>query len=147
MTTINKTKIVPYSPQKMYELVNQIEAYPEFLPWCSSSQILHRNEDEVKASLSISAHGFTKPFTTHNLLQKNKMIEIRLIDGPFKHLEGFWRFESLDEDKQCQIFFDIEFEFSNKLLSFTLTPLFSQIADTMVDAFCSRAEKLYGKPD
>lgn len=128
----------------MFRLVNEVEQYPEFLPYCVESNVHHRNQDEVQATLVIGASGMHKSFTTRNLLQLNKMIEIRLIDGPFSHLEGFWRF---DEEHQggCRISFDLEFEFSGKLLSMFLGPVFDQITDKMVDAFCERAECVYAQ--
>ena len=152
MHSISKTTIVPYTPQEMYSLVNAVESYPEFLTWCSQSVVHHRNEEELKATLVMSAAGFTQSITTHNRMQKDKMIEIRLVDGPLKHLESFWRFESIEPPSNtststphCHIFFDIEFEFSNFLMKMTLEPLFSKIADTLMENFCTRADTLYKK--
>jgi len=96
----------------------------------------------VQGTLVIAAAGMSKSFTTRNLLQQNKMIEIRLIDGPFKHLEGFWRFDPT-ESGGCQISFDLEFEFAGGLFSMLLGPVFEQVTNKMVDAFCQRAEELY----
>jgi len=144
MPVINKSALVPYSAQEMYALVDNINAYPEFLPWCGASQEIERNEDEVKASIQLSRSGINKTFTTLNRLQKGKMIEMRLVEGPFHHLEGFWRFEVLSETAS-KIMFDIEFEFSNKLLAMTVGPVFSQVTSTIVDAFTKRAVEIYGK--
>lgn len=141
MTQVKKTRIVSYSPTEMFDLVNAVEHYPEFLPYCAESQIHHRDQDEVQATLVIAAAGMHKSFTTHNRLQTNKMIEIRLIDGPFKHLEGYWRFDEVPEG--CQISFDLEFEFSGNLMGLLLGPVFEQIANKMVDAFCDRAKAVY----
>jgi ribosome-associated toxin RatA of RatAB toxin-antitoxin module len=127
----------------MYSLVNEVERYAEFLPYCTDSKVHHRNDDEVQATLMIGAGGMSKSFTTRNLLQINKMIEIRLIDGPFSHLEGFWRFDEAEEGGCC-ISFDLEFEFAGKLFSMFLGPVFDQVTDKMVDAFCDRAEQVYG---
>jgi ribosome-associated toxin RatA of RatAB toxin-antitoxin module len=121
----------------MFNLVNDIEKYHEFLPYISKGIVHHRDDAEVQATLEILAGGVTKSFTTRNRLQVNKMIEIRLIDGPFRHLEGFWRFDEVPEG--CQISFDLEFEFANKMFSMFLGPIFEQIADKMVDSFCDRA--------
>lgn len=148
MHSISKTKIVPYTPEEMYSLVNAVETYPEFLTWCSQSIVHHRTEDELQATLVMSAGGFTQSITTHNRMQKDKMIEVRLVEGPLKHLETFWRFETIESPNtpiQCHIFFDIEFEFSNFLMRMTLEPFFSKIADTLMENFCSRAEALYKK--
>lgn len=144
MPIINKSALVPYTAQEMYSLVDDIDAYPDFLPWCGASEVIERNEDEVTASILLSRSGLNKSFTTLNRLQHGKMIEMRLVEGPFRHLEGFWRFESLSESAS-KIMFDIEFEFSNKLLSMTVGPVFSQITNTIVDAFTKRAVEVYGK--
>lgn len=93
MTIVKRSRTVPYSCEQMYGLVNDVEHYSEFLPYCAESKILHRDNDEVQATLVIAAAGMSKSFTTRNRLQTNKMIEIRLVDGPFSHLEGFWRFD------------------------------------------------------
>lgn len=143
MTIVKKSRVVPYSCEQMYGLVNSVEYYSDFLPYCAESLVHHRDEDEVQATLVIAAAGVSKSFTTRNRLQLNKMIEIRLVDGPFSHLEGFWRF---DEDPEgCKVSFDLEFEFAGRLLSMVLGPVFEQITDKMVDAFCERAEVMYGK--
>ncbi len=144
MTTINKSALIPFSAEKMYNLVADVDRYEEFLPWCGSSKVLSQTEDEVKGQIEISHTGMHKTFTTLNRMQKNKMIEMRLIDGPFKHLQGFWRFDALDENG-CKISLDLEFEFSNKLMSIAFGPVFSQIANSMVDAFCKRAFDIYGQ--
>ncbi len=128
----------------MFHLVDRVEDYPEFLPWCHASHVLYRSEDEVKASLTLTKGGIQKSFTTHNLRQPGKMIEIRLLSGPFRHLQGFWRFETLP-DQTSKVSLDLEFEFPSKLISLALGPLFQQIGDTLVGAFHQRAIKVYGK--
>ncbi len=143
MATINKSALVPYSAAQMFTLVDDVDAYAEFLPWCSFSKVLSRDGDEVRASLEISKGRLKKSFTTLNRVQKNKMIEIRLEEGPFHHLEGFWRFEALT-DNACKVSYDMEFEFSGKLLNLTVGPIFSQVAESLVDSFCQRAREIYG---
>lgn len=144
MPVISRTALVPYSAAEMYVLVDDIDSYPLFLPWCKSSKVLSRDDDEVRARIEMAKSGIHKSFTTRNRLQKNKMIEMRLVEGPFRQLEGFWRFETLGE-KGCKILLDLEFEFSNKILKLTVGPIFDQIANTLVDAFCKRAIDVYGK--
>jgi len=144
VTTISKNALVPYQASAMFALVDDIETYPVFLPWCKSTKILNRTGDEVNALIEIAHHGLQKSFTTCNRNQRDKMIEMRLIEGPFRRLEGFWRFDELGEDG-CKISLDLEFEFSNKLVSLAFGPVFSQIANSLVDAFCNRAKDLYGK--
>ena len=144
MPTISKSALVPYSPQQMYALVNDIESYQHFLPWCRSSELLSQNEDEIRATIEIAHGSLRKSFTTCNRLQRNKMIEMRLEKGPFQHLDGFWRFDALSEEA-CKVSLDLDFEFSNKLIGMAMGPLFSQIANSLVDAFSRRAVEVYGK--
>lgn len=143
MPAINRNALVPYSPAEMFALVDDITAYPQFLPWCKSSQVLSRNDDEVRATLDLVRGGFEKSFTTLNRMQKDKMIEIRLVEGPFRHLEGYWRFEPVGE-QGCKVSLDMDFEFSNKLVGLAMGPIFSQIANTLVDSFCKRAVDVFG---
>jgi len=144
MTSISKSALVSYSPAQMFVLVDGIEAYPEFLPWCRGTKVLSRTDDEVKATIELSKGGVEKAFTTCNRNQKNKMIEIRLVDGPFRQLEGFWRFDALGEEG-CKVSFDLEFEFASRMLGMVVGPVFSQIADSLVDSFHKRAVEVYGK--
>ncbi len=144
MTVINRSALVPFSAADMYRLVDDVSAYPQFLPWCKSSTVFSRGEDEVRAAIEIQKAGINKSFTTLNRLQKDKMIEMRLVEGPFKHLEGFWRFDALD-DKACKIALDIEFEFASRILSATVGPVFGQICNTLVEAFVKRAHEHYGR--
>ncbi len=141
MPTINKTADVPYTQQQMYELVDDIALYSEFVPWCVATEILYRDEDEVRAKLSFASGAIQKSFTTLNRLQPHKMVEIRLVKGPFRMLEGFWRFEELD-DGGCRVMLDLEFEFSNRLLALMFGPVFSQVATTLVDSFVKRANEV-----
>ena len=143
MTCINKSALIPYSAEKMYQLVADVDSYQHFLPWCGRSTVLSQTEDEVRGQIEIQHTGMHNTFTTLNRMQKNKMIEMRLLEGPFKHLQGFWRFDALDENG-CKISLDLEFEFSSKLVSMAFGPIFSQIANSMVDAFCKRANDVYG---
>ena len=144
MTTIHKQALVSYSARQMYDLVNDIDSYADFLPWCGGSRVLSRDDDQIRATVEIAHGSLRKAFTTRNRLQKDKMIEMRLENGPFKHLEGFWRFDSLGE-QACKVSLDLEFEFSNRLVGLAMGPIFTQIANTLVDAFCKRAVGVYGK--
>ena len=142
MTTISRSAIVPYSTEQMYVLVNDINSYPQFLPWCRETTILSQSPDEVTARVTISKGGLNKSFTTRNRLLPNKMIEMRLILGPLHHLEGFWCFQALS-DSASKVSLDIDFEFSNRILSKTMGPLFNYITITLVDAFTKRAQQVY----
>jgi len=143
MTTINKSALVAYSPEQMFKLVDDIEAYAEFLPWCGKATEIYRHEDKVEASLLISHSGLNKTFTTKNISERFAKIEMHLVDGPFKSLEGVWLFEALG-DTACKVSLNLEFEFSSKIIGLTLGPVFNKIANTLVDAFIKRAEVVYG---
>lgn len=144
MTIIQRSAIVSHTAEEMYLLVNAIEDYPLFIPWCHSAKVHSRNEDEIRATLCFEGGGFSKSFTTCNRLQPNKMVEIRLVNGPFKHLEGFWRFEEHDKS-HCLVKLDLEFELANKLLGIAFGHVFNQVANTLVDAFSKRAAEVYKK--
>ena len=144
MTTISKSALVPYTPEEMFKLVRDIESYPRFLPWCSEARVLSEDQDEVRATLTLSKGGVEKAFTTCNRHQSNKMIEMRLVEGPFKHLQGFWRFDPLG-DHGCKVSMDMDFEFSSRMLGMVVGPVFSQVANTLVDSFQQRAVDVYGK--
>ena len=144
MTSISKSALVPYSPAQMFALVDAIEVYPEFLPWCRATKVLSRTDDEVRATIELSKGGVENAFTTCNRNQKNKMIEMRLVEGPFKRLEGYWRFDALG-DEGCKVSFDLEFEFASRMLDMVVGPVFSQIANSLVDSFHKRAVEVYGK--
>jgi ribosome-associated toxin RatA of RatAB toxin-antitoxin module len=144
MTTVSKTALVPYSAADMYALVNDVPRYPEFLPWCRSTRVVSQNQDEMRATIEVALGAVHKSFTTLNRLQKNKMIEVRLLEGPFRHLEGYWRFESLN-GKGCRVALDMDFEFSGRLLAVALGPIFSQFVNTLIDSFCKRAQQVYGR--
>ncbi len=142
MASISKSALVPYTPAQMFVLVDDIDTYPSFLPWCRDAKVLSRSADEVRATIVLSKGGVEKSFTTRNLIQKDKMIEMRLEEGPFKQLEGFWRFDALGEDG-CKISFDLEFEFASRMLDMVVGPVFGQIANSLVDSFHKRAMEMY----
>lgn len=144
MTIVSRSALVAYAASEMYALVDDIKTYPNFLPWCKTATILSRDEDEVRASIELARGGIQKSFTTCNRLQHNKMIEMRLVEGPFRHLEGFWRFDALGE-RACKVSLDMDFEFSNKLVGMAIGPVFNQIVNSLVDAFCARAVDVYGQ--
>ncbi|MBI3574890.1 MAG: type II toxin-antitoxin system RatA family toxin [Gammaproteobacteria bacterium] len=144
MTAIRRSALVPYSAHEMFALVADIPSYPRFLPWCGGARIVSANEDEMIAAIDIAYSGVHKTFTTRNLLQRDKMMELRLMEGPFSRLQGFWRFDALDE-RACRISLDLEFEVASRLVGVVLTPVFSGIANRLVDSFHRRAVQLYGK--
>ena len=144
MNTLKRSAIVPYSTHQMFELVNAIEEYPRFLPWCQTAHVLSRLENEVVATLEVNWKGIHKSFTTKNTLFPEHKIEISLVNGPFQHLEGIWQFHALDTHA-CKVTLDMEFEFAGRFIDRLFQPIFQHIANTLVDAFCKRAVEVYGK--
>ncbi len=144
MAHVRRSALVPYTSGEMYALVDAIEQYPAFLPWCGGAREHERDADTVRATIDIRYGALSRSFTTQNRLQPDKMIEVRLVEGPFRRLEGFWRFEPV-ADQACRITLDLEFDFAGPLVSMTLGAVFSQIANTMVDGFTRRAVEVYGK--
>ena len=142
MPTIHKAEIVPYTQEQMFALVNDVDQYKAFVPYCAESTVLSRTEDEVRATLAFAKSGMQKSFTTLNRLQPHKMIELRLVDGPFKQLEAFWSFEAYG-DNQSRVTLDLEFEFSSKILAMMFGPIFQQVAVMLVESFSKRAQEVY----
>lgn len=145
MTTIQRNALVHYSPQEMFQLVNNVGDYAEFLPWCRSSCVLSETETEMEASVEIAKGVLNQTFTTHNKLMQGQRIEIELVNGPFKTLSGFWQFDALKTENACKVNLVLEFEFDNAMISIAARPIFTQIANSLVDAFCKRAVEVYGE--
>ncbi|NQY51484.1 MAG: type II toxin-antitoxin system RatA family toxin [Piscirickettsiaceae bacterium] len=144
MTTITRRLLVLYTPEQMYNLVNDVEAYPLFLPWCNNSTIISKSEDVIAASLDLTKGGICRTFSTRNTLIEDESITIEMIDGPFRHLEGCWQFEPFKYGTGCQIQLHINFDFSNRIIKIALEPIFTQILGSLVNAFYKRAQDIYG---
>jgi ribosome-associated toxin RatA of RatAB toxin-antitoxin module len=142
-TRIQRSALLPYPAQALYDLVNDVASYPQFLPWCSHSEVLESTPDQMRASLTIAKAGLTQRFLTRNELVPGKSIVMNLEEGPFTQLHGTWEFKALTE-KACKISLDMSFDYAGPLVKATLGPLFNQAANTLVDAFCERAKQLYG---
>lgn len=142
-TRIQRSALLPYPAQALYDLVNDVACYPQFLPWCSAAEVLESGESEMRASLTVAKGGIRQQFTTRNRLTVGQSIEMQLESGPFSSLYGLWEFKALGE-KACKISLDMTFDYAGPLVKATLGPLFTQAANTMVDAFCQRAKQLYG---
>lgn len=143
MAVVHKSVLVSYSAAQMFALVNNVEEYPKFLPWCGGVSVLSRDQDQLVATLTINYHGVRQSFTTENTNSPPTGMKMRLIDGPFKTLDGNWTFKPLREDA-CKVEFDLKYEFSNRLLEQIIGPVFSMIANSFVDSFCKRAANVYG---
>ena len=144
MALVEKSMLVEYPAETMYSLVDDVARYPEFLPWCGGAEILSRDDQTVHAALQINYKGIKQRFSTRNRAQAPKLIEITLIEGPFRHLDGRWRFTPLGSEA-CKVEFALHYEFSSRLLDKLVGPVFNYIANSFVDAFNKRAESLYGK--
>ena len=127
----------------MFELVNNIYDYPQFLNWCEDVSILNQSDDQITASVQINKGGLKQTFSTENTLRPFRLIEMQLLDGPFEQLSGEWRFEPLGENA-AKVFLNLEFKFESKLLDMSLSPIFTKIANSQLDAFVARAKKIYG---
>lgn len=142
MYKVNRSALLNYSARQMYDLVVDIERYPEFLNWCSAARIIQRGDKDVVASIEISFKGLHRTFTTRNHMESGRSVRIELVDGPFRTLNGIWQFIELDAGAS-KIELDLEFDFSSHLLGRFVGPVFSQIANRQLDAFQRRAEQVY----
>lgn len=142
MPQISRTALVPYSASQMYQLVNDVKSYPEFLPGCTGSRVIDASANEMTAAVDVSKAGISKTFTTRNTLTDNQAILLQLVDGPFKKLMGAWKFTPLSEDA-CRIEFQLDFEFTNKLIELAFGRIFKELAGSMVQAFTTRAKEVY----
>ncbi len=144
MPKITRSALVSHTPEQMFELVNDFARYPEFLPWCGAARVIDSSETVIVGELSIQKGSIRQTFTTKNTLTPPERIDLSLVNGPFKSLSGYWRFEAVGEDS-CRVSLDLEFEFAGKLIAMAIGALFSQIAGSLVDEFCERADQLYGR--
>lgn len=143
MRRVLTSALVPYSAEEMFRLVDDVDAYAEFLPWCNHSEVLNRSDDTVEAKLELHKGAVSKSFTTCNTSRPNEAIDIALLGGPFRHLDGGWRFESLG-DEGCKVTLDLEFEFDSRIADMMFGAFFQETCNSMVDAFTRRAADIYG---
>lgn len=142
MAEINRSALVRFSAKQMFDLVNDVDAYPEFIPGCAASKIHDASEKQMKASLQVSKGGIQKWFTTHNTFSAPHLIEMKLVDGPFSYLKGDWEFITLAEDA-CKVCLKLNFEFSSGVLDAAFNQIFQQVVSGMVTAFVQRAKEIY----
>ncbi len=143
MAKLVRNALVMYSCKQMFDLVNDIESYPEFIPNCADAKQKWLAEDKLEGSLLINKAGLSKWFTTENHLVSGHLINMRLLNGPFKHLHGHWRFTELDESA-CKVELELEFEFSSKMVELAFGKVFNHVTKSMVTAFTQRAKQIYG---
>ena len=143
MPKVVKSLLVPFSSSQMYELINNVAAYPEFLPWCKSA-IVHSNAaTKLHATLCIGKGLISQSISTRNTMVPNEQITMEYQAGPFKNCTGGWEFISTVDNK-CQVNFFMQYEFSSMFNAMTLEPIFTPLANTLIDAFYKRAQELYG---
>ena len=145
MAIIKRNALVCYSPAEMYALVNDVAAYPSFLPWCRSTDVISATDTEITATIDMARGALNRSFTTRNSLHANQSIELHLVDGPFKKLHGFWHFGDLNHKPACKVSLELEFEFENRMLEMVAGPIFTTIANGLVESFCKRAVDVYGE--
>lgn len=143
MTTISRSALVMHSAEQMFELVNDVRRYPEFLDGCQATEVLAEGDDFIEATLTISKAGVNQSFSTHNTLVRPERMEMRLLNGPFSRFEGIWRFQVL-ADNACKVSLEMEFEMGNRLAGAAMGLVFKQVANMMVDSFVKRAKQIYG---
>ncbi|MGZ5819779.1 MAG: type II toxin-antitoxin system RatA family toxin [Burkholderiaceae bacterium] len=143
MAVVHKSVLVGYSAEQMFALVDRVEDYPKFLPWCGTVDVQRQADNKLLATIQINYHGIKQTFTTQNTNVPPVSMQMKLVEGPFKQLEGTWIFRSLRSDA-CKIEFDLHYEFSSKVLEKLIGPVFGKIADSFVDSFCQQADHVYG---
>ena len=139
---VERSALVNYSAAQMFDLINDIEAYPQFMDGCIEAKILARGADWLEARLALSKAGVSQSFVTRNQLQAPHSMTMNLVDGPFKYLRGVWRFTALGE-QACKVTFELEFELQNRLLGMAVGKLFESVSNKQVDALCARAKQVY----
>ncbi len=144
MALVEKSVLVEHSAQQMFDLVDQVERYAQFLPWCGGTAVHSRDEGIVIATIHIDFHHLKQSFTTENTRQTPNLIQMRLREGPFQQFDGLWRFTELTP-VACKVELRLHYEFSNRIIETLVNPVFSLIAGTLVDAFVERAERIYGE--
>lgn len=143
MKQVSRTALVPYSAEQVYDVVNDVRAYPIFLPWCERVRVLAESDTELTAELFASKAGISQSLITRNNMQRPDSIRLSLVDGPFDFFEGGWQFEQLGTDG-CKVSLLLKFNVASRVAGFALGKLFEQSSDSMVDAFCSRLDVVYG---
>jgi len=143
MRDIHRSALVPYSAEEMFNLVNDVESYPDFLPWCRDARVQMVDEQTVEAALEFARSGLHRRFTTRNHLENGRLIRMELVNGPFRELSGSWQFQALGLGGS-KVILDLRFEFASRLLEAVFAPVFAEVMNSLVDAFVERAHSLHG---
>ena len=147
MKNIQKSVLIWYSPEEMFRLVTDVARYPEFLPWCNQAQVLEQSPEGMLADVGISMAGISQVFTTRNTHVEGREVHMQLVKGPFSRLDGVWRFSPVGDGTQraCKVELALDYGFSSATLAAIVGPIFDRIAESLVDAFVKRAERVYGQ--
>jgi ribosome-associated toxin RatA of RatAB toxin-antitoxin module len=140
---VSQSVLVEFTPAQMFSLVDTVEDYPKFLPWCGGATLVHRDAGTTRATILINYRGIRRSFTTENVKREPVAMQIQLVEGPFRKLDGSWRFTDLAA-RGCKIEFRLHYEFAGWLLDRLISPVFDHIAGTLVEAFVKRAGQIYG---
>lgn len=143
MIEIRRSALVKYSPAQMFDLVNEVEAYPKRFPWCAGAEVIERQQDVLVARLDLKFAGLRQSFTTRNTVERPRRLQMSLVDGPFRSLEGVWDFIALGETG-CKVAFALDFDYAGRLGGGALKLGFQGLAGRMVDDFCAEAGRVYG---
>ncbi|MEI6838297.1 MAG: type II toxin-antitoxin system RatA family toxin [Alcaligenaceae bacterium] len=143
MHCVERSVLVPFSASQMFELVAQVERYPEFMPWCGGAVVTERSDQGMQASITIALAGVRQTFTTRNQHDYPHKIDLKLVDGPFSELTGEWVFLPLAQDA-CKVLFTLNYAFSSRTLETLVGPIFNRIASSFIDSFTQRAQAIYG---
>ena len=143
MTEINRTVLVEFTPEQMFALVDAIADYPKFLPWCGGATVINHDAGTTRATILINYRGIRRSFTTDNIKRAPTEMLLRLVEGPFRSLEGNWRFTDL-AGRGCKVELNLRYEFAGRVLDQLIGPVFHHIAGTLVEAFVKRAGQVYG---
>jgi ribosome-associated toxin RatA of RatAB toxin-antitoxin module len=146
MKKLHKSVLIWYSPEEMFRLVTDVDAYPQFLPWCDHARVLETTEQGMTAEIGLKMAGIKQAFTTRNTHVPGREVQMQLVDGPFSNLSGGWTFSPVGDGSQraCKVELELSYGFSSAALSALVGPVFDKIAGSLVDAFIARAEQVYG---
>lgn len=143
MREIHRSALIPYAAEEMFTLVNDVESYPDFLPWCREAHLQVIDEHTIEAGLEFARSGLHRRFTTRNHLERGRAIRMELVNGPFRELSGSWKFHPLGLGGS-KVILDLRFEFASRLLEAVFAPVFAEVMNSLVDAFVERAHSLHG---
>jgi len=144
MPNVHKTTTLPHSAEQMFELVNDVEKYPDFLPWCKAVHVKSRDKKKVKATVNIAKSSYQQSFASLLRLQKDKAVEMHLLEGPFDKFKVSWVFEPVS-DTQSKVIFDLDYKFSSRIVGMVAGKAIADIAETLLGFVCQRADAIYGK--